>query len=61
MSAKEEEETELMKTEMKQIDVTGSRRLRWSSESAEGIKDGWSNERRNDKRLSEKRGSIWHD
>lgn len=45
----EEEETGLTKAEMKQTDMTGSRRLRWSSKSAEGIQDGWSNERRNDK------------
>lgn len=44
----------MKRTEMKQIDMTGSRRLRWSSKSAEGVKDGWSIESRKDK-------SIWRD
>lgn len=53
ISVEEQEETELMKNTMKQTDKgrrTG--RLRRSSKSAEGIKDGWSNERRNDKTAS---------
>lgn len=34
--------------------MTGSKRLRRSNKSAESIKDGWSNERRNDKSVGEK-------
>ena len=57
MKEKEEEEEEMgwMKTKMKQIDTTGRGRLRWSHKSAEVMKDGWSNERRNGKEV------IWHD
>lgn len=51
---KEEDETEVMQAKMKRIEMTGSKRLRRSNKSAESIKDGWSNERRNDKSVGEK-------
>lgn len=49
MSSEQQQEKEQMKAEMEQRDVKGSRSLRWSSKC---FKDGWSNERRNDMRLS---------